>query len=132
MCFDYLLILVFDNVCAEIKFFDSELRLLSDVRNNYIELMFFFALYFTSIDITVEIQGELPITVDEETVVPGVGTFKQLKVTESDTIIMTCRTTATVTESVLWTHDNTPISYNSHKVTTNENVSTGKSKKSNK
>ena len=78
---------------------------------------------FPHIDITIDIQAELPFTVEEETTVPGAGTFQQVKVTEGDMITLTCRTTATASESVVWTHDNNPISFNGFKIAVNDNVS---------
>ena len=79
------------------------------------------ALEGLSIDIT---AAELQYKV-KEIQIPLVGTFKQIQVTEGDTISLTCKaaTSDVADEGISWAREDGPVSYNDALLSTNSNVS---------
>ena len=94
-------------------------------RNRQSYLTYFFlichALAGLSIDIT---AAELQYKV-KEIQIPGVGTFKQMQVTEGDTISLTCKaaTSDVADEGISWAREDGPVSYNDVLLSANSNVS---------
>ncbi|XP_072049129.1 uncharacterized protein [Amphiura filiformis] len=73
-------------------------------------------------DVTIDVTAaEFPYEVEDQ-VIPGVGSFKIIRVTKGDSVTLTCKTAASSSDSIVWTHENVPISFNGVLVSPTDNV----------
>ena len=88
-------------------------------------LTFIFLMYHAHVGLSIDITAaELPYTVNEIQIA-GVGTLKQMQVTEGDTISLTCKasTSDVAAEGITWAREEGPVSYNNVLLSANSNVS---------